>query len=402
MEKREEVESEELFESFFYYSKSEKIQKVILHENQLSPLGSDVLQLILSFLQPIPFLFQLKRVSSNWNKLCESCMKESCTELYWDEKTASSLGNLKKHAKKLWQFPEFYEDENLLTNSKSESESTFEFVKNSIMLPFKSGNSIEYMMFGLFRSVLFKFGKLSSLILHNVKVNAGLLYLLFVEWGKELERIKFINCIVDFGLPKQITCQDDVNSHNSYWLVSDLNQIQSLKFEIPSQLADLTIQKSLLIENLKKAKMKDISFSNCSIDRSLILNHTHASHFSLELMCFFSSIGSLETAYYDCFEFNETFDQDRTFFKKLVPNVKFNIPFFLAVKQLLDISPFEKVVEYFKFDMERNYSLVKNRRNALERQRNQIRFIIFSYTNRYILSDNCKINSFLHLTDVKI
>ena len=63
-------------------------------ENPFNKLCFDVFQSILSFLPPIPYLFQLQRVSSSWLELCKECMQEECSELHWDDTFVYSYNNM--------------------------------------------------------------------------------------------------------------------------------------------------------------------------------------------------------------------------------------------------------------------------------------------------------------------
>ncbi|EFC37484.1 ANK domain-containing protein [Naegleria gruberi] len=326
-------------------------QEIKLWSEFMNRVGLDVFQFILSFLPPIPYLFQLKRVSSHWKELCEECMKEDCTELFWDQNSSLVVlnmlkFNLKDYASRVG-LPEQYEDEL--------------FVKNY------GSNAMSYVMFGFLRNVLMNFNKLRSITFRNLELNAALLYLIFVEWGKEVESIKFVQCTVDFSnMSRKILYSEnaDVITHQQYLYFMDPARILNVKFESKSKLESSF---TILLEKMKESKLKNIScyectcltgFNTMSID--LIL--------PFELMGLISSIENLESAYYDTLIPLTSFD-NLPIFKKLVPNVKFNLPCSVIASKMLVYSKYEEVVDYYFSYLSSNFSLRKTRLKAYQQRK---------------------------------
>lgn len=138
----------------------------------MDQVGLDVFQFILSYLPPIPYLFQLQRVSQHWKQLCCECMKEDCTELYWDLSTISGLkckGFLGVIEDKL---PPAYKH-------------------------LKVGESYDVRGLGFLRIILSHFKKVKRITLKNMSISVGVFYAIFVEWEGILKELCLIDCNFD-------------------------------------------------------------------------------------------------------------------------------------------------------------------------------------------------------------
>ncbi|KAL9644561.1 hypothetical protein ABK040_009425 [Willaertia magna] len=168
-------------------------------ENYMERLSFDVFQFLLSFLPPIPYLFQYQRVNKHWKDCCLDCLKEDIRELYWDEEAISEL-------KFYHSLPQAFE--------KREDQELYEALTSSnynLNLSIKNLKS-----FLLFRKVINYFSRLDTLIMRrNDDFGIHWFYLLFVERSDLVIRhLKFVKCNINLsGLPVEFTY---VNSDKLY------------------------------------------------------------------------------------------------------------------------------------------------------------------------------------------
>ncbi|EFC39973.1 predicted protein [Naegleria gruberi] len=202
----------------------------------MEKVGLDVFQFILSFLPPVPYLFQLQRVSKHYSQLCQSCMEEDCSELYWDEEAVAQMNDQMK---------------------KSSSNN----IPNTLSKLLKQVRPAHKDWVLFFRDILHKFKKLDRLVLKNMEFSNVIMYLIFVDWKGDLKELKLIEC--DFKV--QIPCSFSSMSQGQVVTLREIYfQVESF-LDCTLDLGDHTgfmtdIQKSTNIGKIEKIKI--VSKSN--------------------------------------------------------------------------------------------------------------------------------------------
>ncbi|KAG2373703.1 hypothetical protein C9374_011792 [Naegleria lovaniensis] len=300
----------------------------------MEQVGFDVFQFILSYLPPIPYLFQLQRVNQHWKYLCCECMKEDCTELYWDLSTISGLkckGFLGKVEDKL---PHVYQYLHV-------------------------GESNDVRGLGFLRIILSHFKKVKRMTLKNMKISVGVLHAIFVEWRGRVKELCFIDCNIDsvnLGNWFRFKFDSSETFQNSYGFVNG-RHLREIEISVEPEYGQP------ILDGLSRSELETIILRNCS----------STSGYYYDMRCLFGELMGLlkcflpHLKYVDTSNLSPSTDMDKLIeeldVKRFFPNVVFQKNVYtIACQMIKDGIDYHEVMRcYFDYFV----SEFKFRRNRL-------------------------------------